>query len=88
MARARVGAVEVVRSGHILDIYFVGRFADGLVMVCETKIGIKNELKNFSLEGWSCLHWGWEGKGADRAGFGGKDLKRDFDHIILEMSSR
>lgn len=32
VAWARVGAVEVVRSGLILDIYFKGRFDDRLDM--------------------------------------------------------
>lgn len=53
----------------------------------ETETGIKNGLKHFNLERWTCLQQGREGKATDR-GFGGKDLKLDFDHVLLEMSSR
>lgn len=50
MARAGVGAVEVVRGGRILDIYSIRRFADRLDVMSETEVGIKNDLKNFNLQ--------------------------------------
>lgn len=55
------GAREVMRSGQILDTYFVGRFADKLEVMCKRKIEVKNVLKNFHLEGWSCFNS--DGKG-------------------------
>lgn len=78
----------MVRTGQVLDICFVGRFVDRCDVMCEIKIGIKNDLKNFNLEGWSCPQLTWEGKADDRACLGGNDLKCGFDQVILEMLSR
>lgn len=74
---------DMMKSGQILDTYFVGRFADRLDVMCERKIEVKNDLRNLYLEGWSCLQLRWEGKAADRAGFGGKALKLGFDHCYI-----
>ena len=73
--------------GQILQIYLVGRFADRLDVMCQRKIGVKNDLKNFNLEGQSCLQLRGEGKSADQADLDGKDWKLDFDPVIFEMSS-
>lgn len=40
----------MVRSGHITDIYFVGRFVDSLDVTCERKIEVKKTLRIFYLE--------------------------------------
>lgn len=50
------GAMEVMRSGQILDMYFMGRFADRLEVMCKRKTEVKKVFKNFYLEEWSCFH--------------------------------